>query len=73
MGHAHLSANSTGVTLQSLQKKGFIGIIAYVIATVLSLFLPALAFLVCLVLAMYYVFGVEDEAVSEEASRESHT
>ena len=72
MGHAHLSANSTGVTLQSLQRKGFIGIIAYAIATFLSLFLPVLAFLVCLVLAMYYVFGVADEAVSEEASRESH-
>jgi uncharacterized membrane protein len=67
MGHAHLSANATGVTLQSLQRKGFIGISAYAIATVLSLFLPVLAFLVCLILAMYYVFGVEDEVIREEA------
>jgi uncharacterized membrane protein len=67
MGHAHLSSNATGVTLQSLWRKGAYGFSAYVAATVISVFLPILAFLVCLALAVYYVFGVENEE-----SLESH-
>jgi uncharacterized membrane protein len=66
MGHAHLSSNATGVTLQSLWRKGSFGLGAYIFATILSIFLPILAFLVCLILAIYYVFGVADEEVREE-------
>jgi len=65
MGHQHLSSQATGVTLQSLWRKGAIGLTAYIIATVVSLFLPVVAFLICLALAIYYVFGVENEETSE--------
>jgi len=65
MGHEHLSANATGVTLQSLWRKGSIGLSAYIVATILSIFLPIAAFLVCLVLAVYYIFGVEGETSVE--------
>ena len=61
MGHEHLSANATGVTLQSLWRKGAFGLSAYILAAITSIFLPILAFLVCLALAVYYVFGVAAE------------
>ena len=68
MGHEHLSSNATGVTLKSLLRKGYIGIFAYVVASVVALIYPLVAFFICLVLAVYYVFGVQGEVVAEDGS-----
>ncbi len=65
MGHEHLSSNATGTTLKSLWRKGYIGIIAYLVATIFALFYPAIAFSICLILAAYYVFGVAEEVFAE--------
>ena len=65
MGHEHLSVQATGVTLKSLWRKGYIGIVAYIIATFVSLIYPIIAFLICLALAVYYVFGVQGEVLVE--------
>jgi hypothetical protein len=51
--------------LQSLWRKGAFGLSAYILAAIVSIFLPILAFLICLALAVYYVFGVANEEVSE--------
>lgn len=59
--HEHLSSHSTGVTLNSLLRKGYIGICAYLIATIVAIVYPLAAFLICSVLAIYYVFGVQKE------------
>ena len=61
MGHEHLSSQATGVTLISLQRKGYLGIGAYIIALIVSFIAPIVAFLICLALAIYYVFGVHQE------------
>ena len=60
-GHEHLSSQATGVTLISLQRKGYIGIGTCVIALIVSLLASINAFLISLVLAIYYVFGVQQE------------
>jgi uncharacterized membrane protein len=65
LSHEHLSSHATGVTLTSLLRKGNIGIVAYLIATLVSLFYPIVAFFICLALATYYVFGVQAEESSE--------
>lgn len=64
MGHEHLSSQATGVTLISQRRKGYIGISAYIIALIVSLVAPIIAFLICLALAIYYVFGVHQEESS---------
>jgi len=63
MSHEHLSSNATGATLKSLSRKGYIGIFAYLMATMCCLIYPVLAFLICLSLAVYYVFGVAEEVM----------
>jgi len=65
MDHEHLNSKATGTTLKSLWRKGYIGIVAYVIATIFSLFYPVVAFSICLLLAAYYVFGVAEEVLVE--------
>jgi len=65
MDHEHLSSSATGVTLKSLLRKGFIGIISYIVATLCALAYPVIAFLICLVLATYYVFGVAEEVTEK--------
>ena len=62
MDHEHLSSSATGITLKSLLRKGYIGIISYLLATLCALVYPVLAFSICLILAAYYVFGVAEEA-----------
>ncbi len=64
MNHEHLAPNTTGVTLKSLLRKGYIGIAVYFIATVVALFFPIAAFFICFALAFYYVFGVQEEATA---------
>ena len=66
MDHEHLSASASGITLKSLLRKGYIGIISYLLATLCALVYPVVAFSICLLLAAYYVFGVAEEA------KESH-
>lgn len=65
MGHEHLSSVATGVTLKSLLRKGYVGIFAYALSLVVALVAPIVAFLICLVLAIYFVFGVENEEIIE--------
>jgi len=65
MGHEHLATHATGVTLQSLLRKGLFGIVAYLVALVVSLIAPIVAFFICLALAVYFVFGVQGEAMAE--------
>lgn len=62
MDHEHLSASASGITLKSLLRKGYIGIISYLLATLCALVYPVVAFSICLLLAAYYVFGVAEEA-----------
>lgn len=62
MDHEHLSASASGITLKSLLRKGYIGIISYLLATFCALVYPVAAFSICLLLAAYYVFGVAEEA-----------
>ena len=66
MEHEHLSSNATGTTLRSLWRKGSIGIVAYLSATLCALFYPVVAFSICLILAAYYVFGVAEDARKTE-------
>jgi uncharacterized membrane protein len=70
MGHDHLSSKATGVTLKSLLRKGYIGIFAYIVASAVALIYPLIAFIVCLMLATYYVFGVQGEIVAEEETHQ---
>ena len=65
MGHEHLATHATGLTLQSLLRKGLFGIVAYLVALVVSLIAPIVAFFICLALAVYFVFGVQGEAMAE--------
>ena len=57
----HLSSHSAVITLGSLLQKGYIGLSAYTLATVIALIYPVVSFLICLFLAIYYVFGVRQE------------
>lgn len=61
MEHEHLSENASGVTLKSLLSKGYVGISIYIVATLVSAFLPLAAFTICFVLAFYYIVGVQQE------------
>ena len=61
MGHEHLSVVVSGENLKSLRRKGYIGISAYILALIVCFILPLLAFLICLSLAVYWVFGVHRE------------
>lgn len=65
MGHEHLSILVSGDTLKSLRRKGYIGISSYIVALIVCLFAPILSFLICLSLAVYWVFGVHREEFFE--------
>ena len=62
MSHEHLCADIKGVTLKSLLRKGYLGIFIYFVATIVAAFLPIEAFIICFILAFYYVVGVQQEA-----------
>ncbi len=64
MSHEHLAPNTSGVTLKSLLRKGYIGISVYLIATIVALFIPIAAFFICFALAFYYVVGVQEEVTA---------
>ncbi len=66
MDHEHLSSSATGTTLKSLWRKGYIGVISYLSATLCALFYPVVAFSICLILAAYYVFGVAEEVSNKD-------
>ena len=59
--HEHLSSNLSGSSLRSLHRKGIVGFSAYILATIMAFIYPAIAFLLCLGLALFYVFGVQQE------------
>jgi uncharacterized membrane protein len=65
MGHEHLASHSPGVTLKSLWRKGYIGLASYIFAFIVSIFSPVTGFLICLSLAVYFVFGVQGEVLVE--------
>ena len=65
MDHEHLSSTAPGITLKSLSRKGYIGITAYLSATLCALVYPVVAFSICLILAAYYVTGVAEEVTEK--------
>ena len=55
MGHEHLSANVNRANLKVSLRKSYVGVAVYMIATLLSLVFPIVAFLFCLSFIAYYV------------------
>ncbi len=70
--HEHLAERSKGVTIKSLLSKGYIGLTAYIVATLMALISPVVAYLICAFLIVFFVFGVHQEELVIKEVQEEH-